>query len=95
MRWTLVGITLILLLGAGGFVYSRLTAAVEVDVQRVAPVRTSASGPGRRIILNATGYIIAAHKIELASKVVGRVEWIGVEKGDKIVRRPADRTAGG
>ncbi len=53
-------------------------------MQRVTPVTTSASAAGRRIILNATGYIIAAHKIELASKVVGRVEWIGVEKGDKV-----------
>jgi HlyD family secretion protein len=36
------------------------------------------------VMLNATGYVIAAHKIELASKVVGRVEWVGVEMGDKI-----------
>src|SRR4051812_31094185 len=35
-------------------------------------------------MLNATGYIMAAHKIELASKVVGRVAWVGVEMGDKI-----------
>ena len=37
-------------------------------------------------LLNATGYVIAAHKIELASKVVGRVAWSGVEMGDKITR---------
>ena len=35
-------------------------------------------------MLNATGYVVAAHKIELASKVVGRVAWVGVEMGDKI-----------
>ena len=35
-------------------------------------------------VLNATGYIVAAHTIELASKVVGRVAWIGVDKGDKV-----------
>ena len=39
---------------------------------------------GISVALNATGYIIAAHKIELASKVIGRVAWIGVEMGDKI-----------
>ncbi|RYG79238.1 efflux RND transporter periplasmic adaptor subunit, partial [bacterium] len=33
---------------------------------------------------NATGYIVASHKIELASKVIGRVAWVGVEMGDKI-----------
>jgi HlyD family secretion protein len=36
------------------------------------------------VMLNATGYVIAAHKIELASKVIGRVAWVGVEMGDKI-----------
>jgi RND family efflux transporter MFP subunit len=37
-------------------------------------------------MLNATGYVMAAHKIELASKVVGRVAWVGVEMGDKIAK---------
>ena len=36
------------------------------------------------MVLTATGYIIAAHKIEVASKVNGRVAWIGVDKGDKV-----------
>jgi len=35
-------------------------------------------------VLNATGYIVPAHKIELASKVIGKVAWIGVEKGDRV-----------
>ena len=35
-------------------------------------------------MLNATGYIVAAHKIEVAAKVVGKVNWIGVEKGDHV-----------
>jgi HlyD family secretion protein len=45
-------------------------------------VSQAAAGPG--IILNATGYIVAAHKIEVTSKVVGKVAWIGVDKGDKV-----------
>ena len=36
------------------------------------------------MILNATGYIVAAHKIEVAAKVVGKVAWIGVDKGDHV-----------
>jgi HlyD family secretion protein len=36
------------------------------------------------VILNATGYIVAAHKIEVAAKVIGRVLWIGVDKGDRV-----------
>lgn len=35
-------------------------------------------------ILSATGYIVTAHKIEVAAKVVGRVAWIGIEKGDHV-----------
>lgn len=35
-------------------------------------------------VLTATGYIIAAHKIQVAAKVVGKVAWIGVEKGDHV-----------
>ena len=74
------------LLGAGRFIYGKLNAATEVDVVRVHAPRVSAMGGGAEqvIILNATGYIIAAHKIELAAKVVGKVAWIGVDKGDKV-----------
>src|ERR1039458_8563930 len=28
--------------------------------------------------------VVAAHKIEVAAKVVGKVAWIGVEKGDRV-----------
>ena len=36
------------------------------------------------LLLSATGYIVAHHKINVNSKVTGRVAWIGVEKGDKV-----------
>ncbi len=36
------------------------------------------------VVLSASGYIVAHHKINLNSKVTGRVSWIGVEKGDKV-----------
>jgi HlyD family secretion protein len=36
------------------------------------------------VVLSATGYIVAHHKINVNSKVTGRVKWIGVEKGDKV-----------
>ena len=35
-------------------------------------------------MLSASGYIVAHHKINVNSKVTGRVAWIGVEKGDKV-----------
>jgi HlyD family secretion protein len=64
-------------------VYKKLTAATPVQVVQVqSPI--SAAAAGGQTILSATGYIIAAHKIEVASKVNGRVAWIGVDKGDKV-----------
>jgi HlyD family secretion protein len=35
-------------------------------------------------VLTASGYIVAHHKINVNSKVTGRVAWIGVEKGDHV-----------
>jgi HlyD family secretion protein len=84
-RWIVSGIVLLLLLGAARLVYGWLNSATEVETVRVRAVASSGgsaeSGP---VILNATGYVIAAHKIELAAKVVGKVLWIGVEKGDHV-----------
>ena len=85
-RIIVIGIALFILLGAGRFVYGKLNASTEVDVVRVRAPRAAASGGtgDRVVVLNATGYIIAHHKIELAAKVVGKVAWIGVEKGTKV-----------
>jgi HlyD family secretion protein len=81
-RWIIGGVLLFLLLGATRFAYTKLNAATEVEIARVHAESSAAAGPG--VVLNATGYIVAAHRIEVASKVVGRVAWIGVEKGDKV-----------
>src|SRR5580698_5190308 len=82
--WILGGIALILLSAGGFYAYGILTRAAEVDVVRV---RVTSAGDAARsgdVVLNATGYIVAAHKIELAAKVVGKVAWIGVEKADMV-----------
>lgn len=84
-RWIIAGVTLFLLLGAASFVYKSLNAPKEVSTQQVpAPVAAGAAMSAAGSILDATGYIVAAHKIEVASKVVGRVSWIGVNKGDRV-----------
>lgn len=61
----------------------KLNAAIPVQTVQVQPPM-AASSAGEQVVLTATGYIIAAHKIEVASKVNGRVAWIGVDKGDKV-----------
>ena len=51
----------------------------------VAAVRTeSGSRSAGESVLTASGYVVAHHKIAVGAKVMGRVAWIGVEKGDKV-----------
>lgn len=84
VRWILGVVTLFVLAGLGGWIWSLWNAATPVRVERVRRAETAGAMPTADVVLNATGYIIAAHKIEVASKVVGRVRWIGVEKGDRV-----------
>ncbi len=81
--WIIGGVLLFVLLGAARFIYSRANAAIEVEVAR-ATKTTNTSAPTGSVILSATGYIVAHHKIQVASKVVGKVAWIGVEKGNRV-----------
>jgi len=83
-RWIVAGVLIFVSLGIARFAYSKLNTATEVETVRVrATVPGSAASAGETI-LNATGYIVAHHKIEVAAKVVGKVKWIGVEKGDRV-----------
>ncbi len=81
----LIVIAVVIALAAVGAVFAvkKLNAATPVQTMQVqSPMTTSSAG--EQVVLTATGYIIAAHKIEVASKVNGRVAWIGVDKGDKV-----------
>jgi HlyD family secretion protein len=80
-RFILIGISGVVLLSVSALLYRLLAPdAPEVEVARTA---AEDSGAGS-IVLSATGYIVAHHKINVNSKVTGRVKWIGVEKGDKV-----------
>lgn len=70
-------------LGRSGF----LDAAEPVAADNAAGVNPEGSpeaGSSGREVLIASGYVVAHHRISLGSKVIGRVEWIGVDKGDKV-----------
>ena len=72
------------------FVFAGVVAGVyffrgSSEAVRVRTVRPRVES-GESAILVATGYVVAHHKIDLSSKVIGRVEWIGVEKGDRVRR---------
>src|SRR5262245_29942816 len=80
---TIVVVLAILFAGAVGAVVllRQPTAAATVEV--VHP-RTESST--QSAVLVATGYVIAHHKIQVGSKIAGRVAWIGVEKGNQVRR---------
>jgi HlyD family secretion protein len=81
-RYILMGISVVMLLGLIVLAY-RLFApdAPELGVVRAA---TEGGADVGGVVLSASGYIVAHHKINVNSKVTGRVAWIGVEKGDKV-----------
>src|SRR5215510_2745957 len=60
-------------LGALAFL-RRSNPAPVVDI-----VRPRAETSSETAVLVATGYVIAHHKIQVGSKIAGRVAWIGVE----------------
>lgn len=83
-RWPIwAGIAAVIAIALLLWVHNR-PAAVEVEVARAVLAPSGAAGAGDTVVLNAAGYIVAAHKIELAAKVIGRVSWVGVEMGDKV-----------
>jgi HlyD family secretion protein len=81
-RIILGGIALVVLLGLITLAFRLFSSETpEVEVARAAA--ETADSPGS-VVLSASGYIVAHHKINVNSKVTGRLAWIGVEKGDKV-----------
>jgi len=83
VKWLVMAAVAIAAVSGVAWGYKKLTAPMLLQVVRVQSPMSVAS-TGEQTILSATGYIIAAHKIEVASKVNGRVLWIGVEKADHV-----------
>jgi HlyD family secretion protein len=80
-RYIIVGVVVLVLLGLFAIAYRMMSGDVpEVDTTHAAAENSDAGS----VVLSATGYIVAHHKINVNSKVTGRVKWIGVEKGDKV-----------
>jgi HlyD family secretion protein len=77
----LLGVGVVLALAALGYIFF-FSSAKTISA---APVRveTGAASAGESV-LSASGYVVAHHKIAVGAKVMGRVAWIGVEKGDMV-----------
>lgn len=80
-KWLLLGLSVLVALAALGYVFV-FSGAKTISA---APVRVETAGASAGTsILSATGYVVAHHKIAVGAKVMGRVAWIGVEKGDVV-----------
>ena len=80
-KW--VAALVILALISATAVYALWGRPRTVAVTTVRPrLESSTEAP----VLVATGYVIAHHKIQVGSKVAGRVAWIGVDKGDRVAK---------
>ena len=66
---------------AGVAAYAVLGRSNEVIVHTVRPRLESSTDSA---VLVATGYVVAHHKVQVGSKIAGRVLWIGVDKGDLV-----------
>lgn len=78
----LLAMSIVLVLLAGGAFWF-MSGPKSVDVAE-AKLDTGAGAAAGETVLTVSGYVIAAHRIAVGSKVLGRVAWIGVDKGDRV-----------
>jgi HlyD family secretion protein len=79
-KWVALFLVILLIGGSiGAYAYLNRKQTVVVDV-----VHPRLEQSGDSAVLVSTGYVVAHHKIQVGSKISGRVAWIGVEKGDQV-----------
>ena len=77
-RWAALAMALILMVIAVVWGVERKAVRVETaTVVQVFPTQTFT-------LLNASGYVVAQRKAAVASKMTGRLEWIGVQEGSHV-----------
>jgi HlyD family secretion protein len=82
-RWIILAAIVAIGVAAVIAAYELYDSAPLVEVTRVM-VAQNRSGENTPVLLNATGYIVAHHEIQVASKVSGKVAWIGVDEGSAV-----------
>jgi len=80
------GIFVVVLVVLVGVIVAALMLRKPGAAATVQIVRPRTESSGQSAILIATGYVVAHHKVQVGSKIAGRVAWIGVEKGDHVRR---------
>lgn len=77
--WIVAAVLLLLIIS---FFTGILTPAVKVEMGTVSQVYPSQTFT----LLNASGYVVAHRKAAVASKITGRLDWIGVEEGSHVTK---------
>jgi RND family efflux transporter MFP subunit len=82
-KYLLIGALALALLGGGYFLFSEnIKPAVEVELTTATLTYPSSANA----VLTASGYVVAQQKAAIASKATGRLVFLGVEEGDKVVK---------
>jgi RND family efflux transporter MFP subunit len=81
--WLIVGLVVIALVGAGGWLWTQKLQAISVKTAAVV-ARASGSGAAAGAVLNASGYVTARRRATVSSKVTGKVLEVFVEEGKAI-----------
>src|SRR6185436_16270285 len=79
----LLFLAIAVLIALAAFAYAFLFSGTKTITAAQVRVETGGASAGASV-LSATGYVVAHHKIAVGAKVMGRVAWIGVEKGDTV-----------
>lgn len=74
-------VAVVLALVAFGYIFLFSSAKTISAATVTTDTGTTSAGES---VLSASGYVVAHHKIAVGAKVMGRVAWIGVEKGDVV-----------
>lgn len=78
-----------LLFGAAAYYYlnARTSSVVATESATTSAAGQPAPGTSESSSnLIVSGYVVAHHKIQVGSKVMGKVSWIGVERGDQVAK---------
>jgi RND family efflux transporter MFP subunit len=80
-----VGLVILLVLGAGGFGAWYWATALQAASVKVAAAAVKAGGPNApSAVLNASGYIVARRRATVSSKVTGKVMDVLIEEGHPV-----------
>lgn len=81
-KWKTIAVLVILVLSV--FSYSFVKSRLPIEVEVVTPVVEKVGNPGEYPVLTAGGYVIPRDSIDVSSKIIGRVEEIFIDRGDKV-----------